>query len=155
GKIGMPLPKQTFSGPEEAHEAKVRGALLEVHERAYNFFQEQWRRPEGVAARQYLAGRGLEQKTIDGFRLGYAPDSGFLLRDALKSSFDEQLLRASGLFSWKEESSQQATAGTAETPDRLRTTDYGPSPTIYAKFRGPIMFPICNDQGKVIAFTGR
>ena len=37
------------------------------------------------------------------FRIGYAPDSGFLLRDAVRGQFDEELLRESGLFSWKAE----------------------------------------------------
>jgi len=36
------------------------------------------------------------------FRIGFAPDSGFLLRDRLKNEFSEELLRESGLFSWKE-----------------------------------------------------
>jgi len=37
------------------------------------------------------------------FRIGYAPDSGFLLRDRLAGEFSEEVLRASGLFSWKQE----------------------------------------------------
>src|SRR6184192_4442640 len=63
-------------------------------------------RPEGARAREYLAGRGLDEETIRRFRIGYAPDSGFLLRDRLKGEFDEAVLRESGLFSWKEASSQ-------------------------------------------------
>ena len=41
------------------------------------------RRPEGALAREYLQGRGLNADTIARFRIGYAPDSGFLLRDRL------------------------------------------------------------------------
>ena len=78
-------------------------ALLDVHERACAFFQEYLRRPDGASARAYLAGRGLDDETITRFRIGYAPDSGFLLRDALRKEFDEETLRESGLFSWKEE----------------------------------------------------
>jgi DNA primase len=158
GKIGMPLPKQSFSGPEEAREARVRGALLDMHERACNFFQEQLRRPEAAAARQYLAGRGLEQKTIDEFRIGYAPDSGFLLRDALKGSFEEAVLRESGLFSWKQTEEvvgPRSSAGGQTADLQQPATDDRRPASIYSKFRGRIMFPIANDQGKVIAFTGR
>ncbi len=36
--------------------------------------------------------------------MGFAPDSGFLLRDALRAQYDEELLRESGLFSWKDKS---------------------------------------------------
>jgi len=44
------------------------------------------------------------------FKIGYAPDSGFLLRDALRREFDEDLLRESGLFSWKEAASYEPRA---------------------------------------------
>ncbi len=101
-KLGVPLPKMQFSSPQEAQEAKLRTALLDMHERACTFFQECLKRPEGAHAREYLAGRGLNEETIAKFRIGYAPDSGFLLRDALRRDFDEALLRESGLFSWKE-----------------------------------------------------
>jgi DNA primase len=101
-KLGIPLPKAAYSTPGEAKEARLRGQLLDVHERAAAFFQECLKRPEGARAREYLLGRGLDQATIARFRIGYAPDSGFLLRDRLKSEFSEELLRESGLFSWKE-----------------------------------------------------
>src|SRR4051812_12396849 len=101
-KLGIALPKATFSSPAEAKEAKLRTVLLEVHERAVAFFQECLRRPEGAHAREYLAGRGLNEEIIKAFRIGYAPDSGFLLRDRLKGEFEEEVLRESGLFSWKD-----------------------------------------------------
>ena len=101
-KLGIALPKATFSSPAEAKEAKLRTVLLEVHERAVAFFQECLQRPEGAHAREYLAGRGLNEEIIKAFRIGYAPDSGFLLRDRLKGEFPEEVLRESGLFSWKE-----------------------------------------------------
>jgi DNA primase len=102
-KLGIPLPKAAYSTPGEAKEARLRGQLLDVHERAVAFFQECLRRPEGARAREYLAGRGLDQEMISRFRIGYAPDSGFLLRDRLKGEFSEEVLRESGLFSWKQE----------------------------------------------------
>src|SRR6266700_3219255 len=66
-KMGIPLPKQTFSSPAEAKEAKLRTVLLEIHERACAFFQECLRRPEGARAREYLSGRGLNEETIKQF----------------------------------------------------------------------------------------
>jgi len=133
-KIGIPLPKIEYSSPAEAKEAGQRGALIEMHERACAFFQEQLRRPEGAHARDYLATRGVKEEAIREFRLGFAPDSGFLLRDRLKGDFNEELQRASGLFSFKSETDASA---------------------IYSKFRNRITFPIANDSGKIIAFTGR
>jgi DNA primase len=183
-KLGVPMPKVTFSSPAEARDAQARMALLDVHVRATTFFQECLRRPEGANAREYLKGRGLDDETIARFRIGYAPDSGFVLRDVLRREFDEELLRASGLFSWKENSSQPSAVSSqqkqvlrsaqdgkvVETSDangEPRTADgasFAPkaksaeptaTPAIYSKFRNRVMFPICNDQGKVIAFTGR
>ncbi len=178
-KLGIPLPKVTFSSPTEAKEARLRAQLLEIHERAAAFFQECLKRPEGARAREYLAGRGLDEATISRFRIGYAPDSGFLLRDRLKSEFGEDVLRESGLFSWKQEDSSRES--------RRQTADRGPQPAriprsarkdgaegtaaseadvqgprsevrlaaLYSKFRNRVMFPIANDAGRIIAFTGR
>jgi DNA primase len=79
-KLDIKLPKMEYSSPEEAQEARQRGQLIEMHERACAFFEEQLRRPEGAHARQYLSSRGLNDETIREFRIGYAPDSGFLLK---------------------------------------------------------------------------
>jgi DNA primase len=177
-KLGVPMPKVTFSSPAEARDAQVRMALLDVHVRATQFFQECLRRPEGATAREYLKGRGLDDETIARFRLGYAPDSGFLLRDALRREFGEELLRESGLFSWKEspqplavspqgeqvtENREPRTENSQANDEQRAADSAGRKPAassqqpaaIYSKFRNRVLFPICNDQGKVIAFTGR
>jgi DNA primase len=162
-KLGVPMPKVSFASPQEAKEAKLRMALLEIHDRAVSFFQECLRRPEGANAREYLKGRGLTDEMIARFRIGYAPDSGFLLRDALRRDFDEELLRECGLFSWKEAASSEPRATSVQMPNSSSTST-GPRPlaahssplaAMYSKFRNRVMFPIANDQGRVIAFTGR
>src|SRR5205807_9298383 len=101
-KLNVPLPKATYASEGEAKAARLRGQILDVHERAVAFFQECLRRPEGARAREYLSGRGLNEEMIQKFRIGYAPDSGFLLRDRLKGEFAEEVLRERGLFSWQE-----------------------------------------------------
>src|SRR5947209_136632 len=184
-KIGVALPKATFNSEAEAKDARIRTALLDVHERACTFFQECLRRPEGARAREYLAGRGLDDDAIKKFRIGFAPDSGFLLRDRLKGQFSEEMLRESGLFSWKDsrqpsaishqESTQQsalskqpntsparedrAVEGSDESRNREAAVAQNLKPdvglTMYSKFRNRIMFPIANEGGRVIAFTGR
>jgi DNA primase len=162
-KLGIPLPKTTYSSPGEAKEAKLRGQLLEAQERAAAFFQECLKRPEGARAREYLAGRGLDGETIARFRIGYAPDSGFLLRDRLAGEFSEEVLRESGLFSWKQEDSRQTSdlgpqLSEAEAREPALSSSKGPrsdARSIYSKFRNRVMFPIANDSGKIIAFTGR
>ncbi len=134
-KLNIPLPKVEFASPQEAREFKMRGALLDAHESACAWFQEQLRKPEAAVAREYLASRGLNEKSIAEFRIGFAPESGFALKDRLKGAFSEDVLASSGLLKCKND---QFTMDAA-----------------YAAFRGRIMFPICNEHGKVIAFTGR
>ena len=63
-KLGIPLPKATYSSPAEARDAKLRAQMLDAQERAATFFQECLKRPEGARAREYLNGRGLNEETI-------------------------------------------------------------------------------------------
>jgi DNA primase len=135
-KAGIPLPKREFSSPEEAAEARQRGKLLELHETAAAWFEEQLRGPEGALAREYLAGRGLDSKGIEKFRIGYSPESFNALRDRLRTIAPDEMLRASGLFSSKEQGD-------------------GTQGPLYDRFRKRVMFPICNESGRVIAFTAR
>src|SRR6185437_2273045 len=76
------------------------------------------------------------EQGIKTFRIGYAPDSFNALRDKLSGMADAEALRASGLFSQKEH--EDGTKG-----------------PIYDRFRKRVMFPICNEGGRVIAFTAR
>ncbi len=135
-KSGIPLPKREFSSPEQAAESRLRTKLLDLHEIATAWFEEQLRGPEGAVAREYLAGRGLTPEGIKAFRIGYAPDSFHALEARLSGTADGDTLRASGLFSSKEQG------------------DGGQGP-IYDRFRKRVMFPIANESGRVIAFTAR
>ena len=151
-KLGIPMPKVTYSSPEEARQAKQRGSLLDIHERACAFFQEQLKRPDAAHAREYLHSRGLNAETIAEFRIGFAPERGFLLRDALSNQFDEEIIRESGLFSWKDKDESRVTSNESRNKP---ATSHQPLATLYSKFRNRVMFPITTEQGKVIAFTGR
>jgi DNA primase len=135
-KCGIPLPKREYSSPEEAAGARLRAKLLDLHEAATAWFEEQLRGPEGTLAREYLVGRGLDPKGIKEFHIGYAPDSFHALEERLSSIADSATLRASGLFSSKEH--EDGTQG-----------------PLYDRFRKRVMFPIANESGRVIAFTAR
>jgi DNA primase len=135
-KCGIPLPKQEFSSPEQAAEARLRGKLLELHETATAWFEEQLGSAAGTMAREYLTGRGLSPEGIKKFRIGFAPDSFNALRDRLSGAADQETLRASGLFSSKEQGD-------------------GSQGPLYDRFRKRVMFPIANEGGRVIAFTAR
>ena len=169
-KLGIALPKATYATPGEAKEARLRGQLLDVHERAVAFFQECLSAPKAPAPANTCWAAASTQKPIAKFRIGYAPDSGFLLRDRLKNEFSEEILRESGLFSWKEgrrsqSSRDERTVERSSQAQRCRTELRtgskaheleAPTPaSIYSKFRNRVMFPISSEAGKVIAFTGR
>ena len=139
-KCGIALPKREFNSPEEAAESRLRGQLLELHEQATAWFEAQLKSTEGARAREYLTGRGLKAETIAKFRIGYAPEGFGGLRDRLSGAAPPDVLRASGLFSFKE---QEDEAG-HKTPGRA-----------YDRFRKRITFPIANEGGRVIAFTAR
>ncbi len=151
-KLGVPMPKMQYASDEEARQARQRGGLLDINERACVFFQEQLRKSESTHAREYLKSRGLTAEIIAEFRIGFAPDSGFLLRDAVRGQFNEEVMRDSGLFSWKEKDQSLDHSVASQTP---ATDNRPPTTALYSKFRNRVMFPITNEQGKVIAFTGR
>jgi DNA primase len=139
-KAGIALPKREFSSPEEAREAGLRRQLIDIHEAATQYFEAALKSPEAARAREYLSSRGVAAETTKTFRIGYAPDDYNHMRDALKGHFAEDVLRASGLFSAKEQA------------DGAGNMVRGP---MYARFRKRITFPIANEAGKVIAFTAR
>jgi DNA primase len=135
-KCGIALPKREFASAEEAEESRQRGKLLELHELAAAWFEEQLRSAEGARAREYLTGRGLTAEAIAKFRIGYAPDSFNALRDRLQGAASPDLLRDSGLLSFKEQAD-------------------GSAGRLYDRFRKRVTFPIHNESGRVIAFTAR
>ncbi len=127
-KCGIALPKREFNSPEEAAQAGQRRQLMDMHEAATIFFQQQLQSPEAARAREYLSNRGVTAETITQFRIGYAPESFNALRDQMRGKFDDAAMRASGLFSAKE----QADGGSGQ---------------LYDRFRKRITFPIANEQG--------
>jgi DNA primase len=135
-KMGIALPQREFHSPEEARSAGLRRQLIDVHEAATQYFEQSLHSPEAARAREYLTQRGVTAQTIKTFRIGYAPESFNDMRERLGKHFPEDVLRASGLFSAKEQAD-------------------GSAGQMYARFRKRITFPIANEQGKTIAFTAR
>ncbi|HXC94137.1 MAG TPA: DNA primase [Edaphobacter sp.] len=135
-KCGIPLPKREFTSSEDAQEAGVRRQLLDIHEAATQYFEAALKAPEAARAREYLTSRGVTPESVAKFRIGFAPDDFNHMREQLARHFNEHVLRASGLFGSKEQAD-------------------GSQGQLYARFRKRITFPIGNEQGKTIAFTGR
>ncbi len=130
GEAGLQLPK---SSPAQQAAEKKRASLHEVLEAATVWYQQQLSSPQGRAALDYLARRGLSRGTIARFRLGYAPNQRGLLRKALNArGIDDDLLVDSGL---------------------LKRPDDGAGLRDY--FFERAIFPITDRRGRVVAFGGR
>jgi DNA primase len=124
---------------DEDRQYEARRTLLKLHAEAAEWFHENLiKREVGAPARKYLKQRGITAEIAKHWRLGYAPDEW----DAFGS-----WARARGY-----EIRDLMTSGLVKTKD---DADGMPGRTSYDRFRGRIMFPICNDVGEVIAFSGR
>jgi DNA primase len=126
-------------------EYEKRRALLKLHAEAAEWFHENLiKKQAGEPARKYLKERGITAEIAKHWQLGYAPDEWDAFGSwALARGYKTGDLIASGLVKRKDE---------GEEPNALRTAHASAS---YDRFRGRIMFPICNDVGEVIAFSGR
>ncbi len=119
-KLKIPLPKMTYSSPEEARRRQA-ARRPDRHPRArLRVF------PGAVAPSRSRAcprvsclARTHAGDTLPSFASAMRPIHGFLLRDALRGQFDEELLRESGLFSWKEKEQLSVASGQlSEEPER-------------------------------------
>ena len=108
-------------------------ALMTLHEDAAKFYHAVLMTTTiGQEARKYLYQRGLDDQLIEHFNIGLAPDESDYLYQALSKKYEEGQLVASGLFNLSDQSN-----------------------TIYDAFRNRIMFPLSDDRGHIIAFSGR
>jgi DNA primase len=138
-RVGIPVIEERGPSDAEDRQHEARRTLLQLHGETAGWFHENLIKKEfGEPARKYLKKRGITAEIAKRWRLGYAPDEW----DAFGSwarghGYEMQTLIASGLIKTKEDA-----AGT-------------PGQQSYDRFRDRIMFPICNDVGEVIAFSGR
>jgi DNA primase len=132
------IPLETESSPGQARSQFLKETLLNLHEHVCQRWQALLASdPAAQIARDYLAQRGVPAEAIQLFRLGYAPDAwDDTVNWAKSKGHDLALLERAGLVVRK--------PGEAGHPDHW-----------YDRFRGRLMFPIGDEQGRVIAFSGR
>ena len=132
-KTGVPLPKQIDDSRFEARK-RESDQVIDLNQWALAWWEDQLKSqaPAARAAREYLDQRGITEETRQAFRLGFAPDSW----DALSTH-----LRQKG-----------ATQEQIEKSGLVVKKDEGGS---YDRFRGRLMFPVIDAQGRAIAFGGR
>lgn len=127
---GMPLPKVSHEDQQrDAH----RKTLHDVMELAAKFFETTLSSRLGAKARGYLADRGLDAATQVKFRIGYAPNERYALKEHLGSH---------GI----------STADMVEAGLLIAGDDI---PVPFDRFRDRVMFPISDIRGRIIAFGGR
>ncbi len=143
---------------DEERQRELRQRLLKLHAEAAHWFHENLiKREVGDAARKYLRARGITVEIANRWQLGYAPNEWEAFGNwARGRGYEVRDLIMSGLIKMKEDSDSTASRPSASAPrtpmDREQAAHVVPS---YDRFRGRIMFPICNDVGEVIAFSGR
>jgi DNA primase len=137
-RVGIPVIEERGSSPaEEDRQHEARRALLQLHAEAAEWFHENLVKAKiGAPAREYLKGRGIDRRIAKDWQIGFAPESwDAFLSWAMERGYQQRLLLESGLITRREESAGDDKA--------------------YDRFRNRIMFPIHNDVGEVIAFSGR
>ena len=106
--------------------------FYEIHQEAAKFYHAILMTTKmGEDARQYLYDRGLDDEVLRHFQIGLAPAEGNYLYQSVSGKFSENIMAESGLF---------------------HISDMG---TMYDAFQDRIMFPLSDDTGRVIAFSGR
>lgn len=131
-KIGMPLPKMVDDGKFEARRQES-DEVIQLNKWALEWWEQQLESSaEARIARDYLERREITHETIKTFRLGYSPDAWEALISYLRSKGATQLqIERSGLVVNKDGGGY------------------------YDRFRGRLMFPVLDVQGRPIAFGGR
>lgn len=143
-RVGITVVEERGAADED-RQPETRRALLKLHGEAAQWFHENLiKRELGEPARKYLKQRGITAEIAKRWQVGFAPNEWDAFGSwARARGYEARDLITSGLVKTKDES---------DAPNALRTAHATRS---YDRFRGRIMFPICNDVREVIAFSGR
>lgn len=130
-RAGIPLEIE-HSRKELSTHTHPHQALYDIHAEAARFYHAVLMTTKiGEEARSYLYERGLTDEVIKHFQIGLAPNESNYLYKSVSGKFDEQVIMNSGLFNLADNN------------------------LVYDAFQNRIMFPLANDKGQVIAFSGR
>jgi len=128
------IPLEFDNDPEAGRKRELRDALFEIHEKITRRWQAALRNDAaGQAAREYLERRGVSDEAVERFRLGFAPDEWEdTVNWARSCKYDLETVARGGLIIPREQGGGY-----------------------YDRFRGRLIFPIADEQGRVVAFSGR
>jgi len=125
---GIPIPERR-ERPDA--DSELRSAVFEMYQQTAQWYAQNLFGNPGADAREYLQRRGLNSTVAEQFLLGFSENGWDTLAKRFGKRYGPAEMDASGLFGKREDGGY------------------------YDKFRGRLMFPIQNEQGKVIGFGGR
>ena len=129
-RYGIVIPEGENYNPQAQSE---KAKLLELHHDVCEWFRNNLKSASAAEVRDYIANRGITEADVASFQIGYAPESwDSLIQWANSKHYSMELLEKAGLVVRKEGTNR-----------------------FYDRFRDRLMFSIWNDDGKVIAFSGR
>jgi len=137
-RYGVAIQYEEGAGPSR-EERSLRQELYDLHEQAAVHFHEAFRSagPAGDFMRAYWAERKFAPEVAEDFKIGAAgPDGGGLGAAIQRKKYSEEALRQCGLFFIRDDA--MITSG-----------------ALRPRFRGRLMIPIRDHQGRVVAFTAR
>ncbi|MBN2641681.1 MAG: DNA primase [Victivallales bacterium] len=138
GRCGVIIPERQYSSPQEAQEAKVvrnrKERLYELHEAVSKFYAANLRNEPQSPVSLYFAGRGIPAELAEKFGIGAAPDGWQTTMDwCSKQGFTVDEMLDGGI---------------------ILASENKPG-SYYDRFRNRLVFPIWNEQGRVVAFSAR
>ncbi|MBI5620676.1 DNA primase [Candidatus Gottesmanbacteria bacterium] len=141
-KAGVKLERRHADTPE----AKLKEKIIAANHLASEYYQYLLTQHTiGVKAREYLKNRGVTDKTIKSFALGYSANSwDGLLKYLIKKGFDGETLEKAGLVVQK-----------YNQPSSHNSKFIIPHSSFYDRFRGRVMFTLKDHRGNVVGFSGR
>ena len=150
------IPLETDQNPAEQQSRHLKDELLQIHEQITQRWQNALANEAGgQLARDYLAKRGVSAEAVKLFRLGAAPDAwDDTVNWAKSKNYDLPLVEKAGLIIGK--SAEAPSTETGGEENSKSAIGHRPSAIrYYDRFRGRLMFPICDEQGRVVGFSGR
>ncbi len=132
-RYGVELEREAEDPAAAARRERTDRLLALLERTAAYYVRVLWESPEAAAAREYLAGRGLEEGALREFRVGFSPGAfDRVVGASERAGYRPEELLASGLAS-------------------RRRDGRG----LIDRFRGRIMFPLCDERGRVLGFGAR
>jgi DNA primase len=132
-RSGVELEREAEDPAEAARRVKEERLFALLERTAAYYVRVLWESAEAAGAREYLLGRGLEEGALREYRVGYSPSRWDRVLVASRSAgYSEEELLATGL-------AQRSREGRG----------------IFDRFRGRVMFPLCDLKGRVRGFGAR